>query len=190
MTAAGESDSDDRWLQSVCRGWKVDDQDIDLIAGYWSDRMRTKAPLVSKEEGMFFRRIDLHIMPLCAIAFLLKNIDVINVSTTRTINYDSDPNLLTQFWMKRMTLTLFAPYIMCLFNRLLFTLNPDNFTVSPYHCWAPSNFFVKRISPSIGSLEPNSRMWFYSTELLLVPTWRDVSASFVFQDSWEVQDCS
>ncbi|KAG4430559.1 hypothetical protein IFR05_013961 [Cadophora sp. M221] len=119
-------------LHSVRRGQEIDDHDTDLIAGYEADQMRARALLTSEEEKKLLRRIDWHIMPLCAIAFLLKNIDANNVSNARIMNRGSDQNILKQLGM---------------------TENEFNFVITIYYipyiiAEAPSNLFIKRMSPS------------------------------------------
>jgi hypothetical protein len=51
------------------------------IVGYDADRMRARALLTETEEKKLMRRIDWHLMPLCSLMFLLKNIDVNNVGS-------------------------------------------------------------------------------------------------------------
>ncbi len=86
-------------LHYVRRGQEVADADTNAIAGYEAEQMRARALLTSEEEKKLLRRIDWHIMPLCAIAFLLKNIDANNVSNARIMNRGSHQNLLTQLGM-------------------------------------------------------------------------------------------
>lgn len=93
------SEIDNGKLHYVRRGQEVADNETDAIAGYEAEQMRARALLTSEEEKKLLRRIDWHIMPLCAIAFLLKNIDANNVSNARIMNRGSDENLLTQLGM-------------------------------------------------------------------------------------------
>lgn len=99
VATEGISEDDKGKLHYVRRGQEIDDHDTDLIAGYEADHMRARALLTSEEEKKLLRRIDWHIMPLCAIAFLLKNIDANNVSNARIMNRGSDQNILKQLGM-------------------------------------------------------------------------------------------
>ncbi|KAL5322572.1 hypothetical protein ACEPPN_010545 [Leptodophora sp. 'Broadleaf-Isolate-01'] len=132
VATEGISEDDKGKLHYVRRGQEIDDHDTDLIAGYEADHMRARALLTSEEEKKLLRRIDWHIMPLCAIAFLLKNIDANNVSNARIMNRGSDQNILKQLGM---------------------TANEFNFVSTIYYipyiiAEAPSNLFIKRMSPS------------------------------------------
>ena len=49
------------------------------IVGYDDSRMKARSLLTEAEEKKLMRRIDWHLMPLCSIMFLLKNIDANNV---------------------------------------------------------------------------------------------------------------
>ena len=54
------------------------------IDGYDAERMRARAALTSEEEKKLMRRVDWRVMPLCAMMFLLKNIDYQNVCVKST----------------------------------------------------------------------------------------------------------
>jgi hypothetical protein len=81
-TALEPSHLDNTHLHYVKRGQEVSDDAgfTDSIIGYRAEQMRARSLLTYEEEKKLLRRIDWHIMPLCAIAFLLKNIDSTNVS--------------------------------------------------------------------------------------------------------------
>lgn len=51
----------------------------EVVEGYDVERMRARASLTAEEEKKLLRRIDWHLMPLCSVMFLLKNIDADNV---------------------------------------------------------------------------------------------------------------
>ena len=89
-------------LHYVRRGKEVSDDALsssDSIEGYEAEQMRARALLTYEEEKKLLRRIDWHIMPLCSIAFLLKNIDSANVSNVRIMNTGTHQNILTQLGM-------------------------------------------------------------------------------------------
>jgi hypothetical protein len=88
-------------LHYVRRGQEVSDDTFstDSIEGYEAEQMRARALLTYEEEKKLLRRIDWHIMPLCSIAFLLKNIDFTNVSNVRIMNTGTHQNILTQLGM-------------------------------------------------------------------------------------------
>jgi hypothetical protein len=88
-------------LHYVRRGQEVTDDTIstDSIEGYEAEQMRARALLTYEEEKKLLRRIDWHIMPLCSIAFLLKNIDSANVSNARIMNTGTHQNILKQLGM-------------------------------------------------------------------------------------------
>jgi hypothetical protein len=67
------------------RGEGVDDVSSDQsdIVGFDAERMKARTLLTEAEEKKLMRRIDWHLMPLCSLMFLLKNIDYNNVSASR-----------------------------------------------------------------------------------------------------------
>ena len=100
-TAAFEPAAHHHNLHYVKRGQEVSDDALstDTIIGYEAEQMRARSLLTYAEEKKLLRRIDWHIMPLCAIAFLLKNIDSTNVSNARIMNEGTKRNILTQLGM-------------------------------------------------------------------------------------------
>jgi hypothetical protein len=88
-------------LHYVRRGQEVADDALstDSIVGYEAEQMRARALLTYDEEKKLLRRIDWHLMPLLAIAFLLKNIDSANVSNVRIMNTGTHRNILKQLNM-------------------------------------------------------------------------------------------
>jgi hypothetical protein len=50
------------------------------IVGYDHDRMKDRGLLTYEEEKKLLRRVDWRLMPLCALIFLVKNVDANNVS--------------------------------------------------------------------------------------------------------------
>lgn len=87
-------------LHYVRRGQEiVDNPSTDSITGYDADQMRARASLTYDEEKKLLRRIDWHIMPLCAFAFLLKNLDASNVTNAKIMNTGTPDNILTQLGM-------------------------------------------------------------------------------------------
>lgn len=67
-------------LHFAPRGQIIEDNVTKSVAGFDSERMRGRALLSAEEEKKLLRRIDLRIMPLCALMFLMKNLDSNNVS--------------------------------------------------------------------------------------------------------------
>ncbi|PMD55218.1 MFS general substrate transporter [Hyaloscypha bicolor E] len=133
-TALEPSHLDNSHLHYVKRGQEVSDDAgfTDSIIGYRAEQMRARSLLTYEEEKKLLRRIDWHIMPLCAIAFLLKNIDSTNVSNARIMNTGSPRNILKQLGMSS---------------------NEFNFVSTIYYipyiiAEAPSNLFIKRMLPS------------------------------------------
>jgi hypothetical protein len=100
-TALETSHLDNTHLHYVKRGQPVSDDALstDSIIGFEAEQMRARSLLTYEEEKKLLRRIDWHIMPLCAIAFLLKNIDSTNVSNARIMNTGSSRNILKQLGM-------------------------------------------------------------------------------------------
>jgi len=88
-------------LHYVRRGQEVSDDALssDRIAGFEAEQMKARSLLTYEEEKKLLRRIDWHLMPLCAIAFLLKNIDSANVSNVRIMNSGTHQNILKQLGM-------------------------------------------------------------------------------------------
>lgn len=92
------------------------DKDIADIQGYSSSRMAARTPLSATEEKKLPRSIDWHIMPLCSIMFLLKNLDADNISNARIMNKGTDQNIMTQLGMSSdaytlLTVLYYIPYI-------------------------------------------------------------------------------
>lgn len=102
------------------------------IEGYDAERMAARTLLSADEEKKLLRKIDWHLMTLCSIMFLLKNIDADNVSNARVMNKGSPTNIMNQLGMSsneyNMVTTLYyIPYIVA---------------------EAPSNLLIKRLLPS------------------------------------------
>jgi len=100
-TALEQPQLDNAHLHYVKRGQEIADDALstDSIVGYEAERMRARSLLTFEEEKKLLMRIDWHFMPLCAIAFLLKNIDSTNVSNARIMNTGTHQNILTQLGM-------------------------------------------------------------------------------------------
>ena len=97
-TAKVEAQVEQNGLHLARRGAGMVDSDIDSaeIAGFDTDRMRARTLLTAEEEKKLIRRIDWHIMPLCSLMFLLKNMDANNISNARIMNLETDRNIMTQ----------------------------------------------------------------------------------------------
>lgn len=53
----------------------------EAIDGYDAEQMRARTALTAEEEKKLIRRIDWHLMPLCSIIFMFKNLDSDNVGS-------------------------------------------------------------------------------------------------------------
>ncbi|KAK6823219.1 hypothetical protein RU639_005994 [Aspergillus parasiticus] len=94
-------DRKDNTLHYASRGQALSDESTGAgnIAGFDAEWMRARTSLTADEEKKLLRRVDWHIMPLCAIMFLLKNIDSENVANAKSMNKGTDRNILTQLGM-------------------------------------------------------------------------------------------
>lgn len=90
------------------RGGDIVDSDVDStdIQGYDAERMRTRTLSTGDEEKKLLRRIDWHIMPLCSLMFLLKNMDYDNVSHARIMNDGTPRNIMTELGLSSDTYAL------------------------------------------------------------------------------------
>jgi len=86
VRAAEESSST---LHYAKRGQILEDNAFAGVSGVEAERMRARTLLTAEQEKKLLRRIDWHIMPLCALMFLMKNLDANNVCLIRI----SDKNL-------------------------------------------------------------------------------------------------
>ncbi|QMW44438.1 putative pantothenate transporter [Aspergillus flavus] len=127
-------DRKDNTLHYASRGQALSDESTGAgdIAGFDAEWMRARTSLTADEEKKLLRRVDWHIMPLCAIMFLLKNIDSENVANAKIMNKGTDRNILTQLGMTTdqynlVTVLYYIPYIVA---------------------ETPSNLLFKRIFPS------------------------------------------
>ncbi|KAI1397545.1 putative pantothenate transporter [Hypoxylon fuscum] len=130
--ASSSSSADDRF-HHVRRGELADNiSGEESIDGYDAERMRARAALTAEEEKKLIRRIDWHLMPLCSIIFMFKNLDSDNVSNARIMNRGTSQNIMTQLGLTSdeyalITALYYIPYIVG---------------------EAPSNLLLKRFSPS------------------------------------------
>ncbi|KIW93731.1 uncharacterized protein Z519_05046 [Cladophialophora bantiana CBS 173.52] len=124
----------DTTIHVVPRGEEIADVSSfeNEIVGYDAERMRARTLLTEAEEARLMRRVDMHLMPLCSIMFLLKNMDYQNAANARIMNKGTDHNILTQLHMSS---------------------NDYNFISTIYYIpyiifEAPSNLFIKKMLPS------------------------------------------
>jgi hypothetical protein len=68
-------------LHRAARGEIADVKADETIQGFDAERMRARTVLTAEEEKKLMRRIDWRLMPLCSLMFLVKTLDVDNVST-------------------------------------------------------------------------------------------------------------
>ncbi|KAI0197597.1 pantothenate transporter [Astrocystis sublimbata] len=123
--------SDDGFYRAT-RGEVADVKGGDAIQGFDAERMQARTALTAEEEKKLIRRIDWHLMPLCSLMFLFKNLDVDNVSNARIMNRGTSMNIITQLGMTSdefalVTVLYYIPYIIG---------------------EAPSNLLLKYFSPS------------------------------------------
>lgn len=79
------------------RGGQVGD---DVAAeGFDAERMRDRSLLTAEEEKRLLRRVDMRLMTICALLFLMKNLDADNISNARIMNRDTDENIMTELGM-------------------------------------------------------------------------------------------
>ncbi|KAI0906397.1 major facilitator superfamily domain-containing protein [Ustulina deusta] len=132
IQAGSSSSSAGDGFYHAARGEVFDAQGDQAIQGFDAERMRARTYLTTAEEKKLIRRIDWHLMPLCSIMFLFKNLDVDNVSNARIMNRGTPQNIMTQLNLTSdefalVTVLYYIPYIV--FE-------------------APSNLLLKRFSPS------------------------------------------
>ncbi|KAL7914323.1 major facilitator superfamily domain-containing protein [Trichoderma velutinum] len=87
----------------------------ETIDGFRSD-MAGRTLLTAEEEKKLLRRVDWHLMPLCSLIFLFKNLDSDNVSNARIMNQGTHQNIMTQLGMTSdeynlVTVLYYIPYI-------------------------------------------------------------------------------
>ncbi|KAI1811471.1 pantothenate transporter [Poronia punctata] len=133
IVADSDSSSAGDGIYRAARGDDVAEISSDVsIEGFDAERMRARTALTAEEEKKLIRRIDWHLMPLCSIMFLFKNLDVDNVSNARIMNLGTPRNIMTQLNLTSDQYALVA---------VLYYI--------PYIIGeAPSNLLLKRFSPS------------------------------------------
>ncbi|KAF5858143.1 hypothetical protein ETB97_004747 [Aspergillus alliaceus] len=122
----------DGGLHYASRGqvFRDDNLDTENIAGLDAEWMGARTSLTADEEKRLLRRVNWHIMPLCTIMFLLKNIDSETVSNAKVMNKGTDRIILEQLGMTAnqyslVTVLYYIPYIVAetlsnlLFKRVL-----------------------------------------------------------------------
>lgn len=78
---SSSSSSGDGYYRAA-RGEVVDVKSDQTIQGFDAERMRARTALTAEEERKLIRRVDWHLMPLCSLMFLFKNLDSDNVSVS------------------------------------------------------------------------------------------------------------
>ncbi|KAI1386745.1 putative pantothenate transporter [Hypoxylon trugodes] len=131
-TGSSSSSSVDDGFHHARRGEEADEASNEDIDGYDAERMRARTALSAEEEKKLIRRIDWHLMPLCSIIFMFKNLDSDNVSNARIMNRGTSQNIMTQLGLTSdeyalVTALYYIPYIVG---------------------EAPSNLLLKKFSPS------------------------------------------
>ncbi|KAL2669757.1 hypothetical protein Neosp_015202 [[Neocosmospora] mangrovei] len=78
----------------------LDDEITDDISmNNHEQRMKDRALLSPDEEKKLLRRVDFRLMILCAIIFMIKNVDANNAANARIMNKGTDRNIMTQLNM-------------------------------------------------------------------------------------------
>jgi len=80
-------------LHFAKRGEVLEDDAFVGVSGFDAERMRARTLLTAEQEKKLLRRIDWHIMPLCALMFLMKNLDANNVCP-RQLHYEMKNELI------------------------------------------------------------------------------------------------
>lgn len=109
MTAA-EMKNTENGLHLAQRGEGVvgSDVDDDSIRGFEADRMKARTLLTAEKEKKVLRKIDWHIMPLCSLMFLFKNMDADNISNARIMNADTPQNIMVELGLSSNAYALLA----------------------------------------------------------------------------------
>ncbi|UKZ61444.1 uncharacterized protein TrAtP1_002709 [Trichoderma atroviride] len=81
-----------------------------------ADSQGARTLLTAEEEKKLLRRIDWHLMPLCSLIFMFKNLDSDNVSNARIMNQGTHQNIMNQLGMTSdeynlVTVVYYIPYI-------------------------------------------------------------------------------
>ncbi|KAK5637240.1 hypothetical protein RRF57_012953 [Xylaria bambusicola] len=146
VDSSSTSSSGDGFFHAA-RGEAIDSTGDQTIRGFNADRMRARTYLTAAEEKKLIRRIDWHLMPLCSIMFLFKNLDVDNnckVSNVRIMNRGTSHNILNQL---NITSDEFALVTVLYYVGIALPM-PQCFRI-PYIVFeAPSTLLLKRFSPS------------------------------------------
>ncbi|PON27785.1 hypothetical protein TGAM01_v203552 [Trichoderma gamsii] len=99
------------------RGETISQLPVDeAIDGFQADSQGARTLLTAEEEKKLLRRIDWHLMPLCSLIFMFKNLDSDNVSNARIMNQGTHQNIMNQLGMTSdeynlVTVVYYVPYI-------------------------------------------------------------------------------
>ncbi|KAF7592241.1 hypothetical protein BBP40_000442 [Aspergillus hancockii] len=107
--------------------------DPDTIPGYDASLMQARGSLSGPEEKKLLRRVDWHLLPLLALMYMVKTVDMSNVSNARVMDKGTPQNILTELHISSnqynlVTTMYYIPYILA---------------------EAPSNLLLKGIRPSV-----------------------------------------
>ncbi|KAM0547553.1 hypothetical protein ACHAPJ_010297 [Fusarium lateritium] len=86
-------------LHTQARQDIINAKDAVEITGYDQERIKDRALLSPDEEKKLLRRVDFRLMILCAIIFMIKNVDANNAANAKIMNKGTDRNILTQLNM-------------------------------------------------------------------------------------------
>ncbi|KAI8317532.1 MFS transporter prlL [Colletotrichum sp. SAR11_240] len=81
------------------RAAPIDGEAAAEIPGYDHQRMKDRSLLSYEEEKKLLRRVDWHLMVLCALIFMVKNVDANNAAHARIMNRGTPRNILTELKM-------------------------------------------------------------------------------------------
>ncbi|KAK4610452.1 MFS transporter prlL [Fulvia fulva] len=125
---------------TALRSHSIDEHAQD-VAGYDHDLMSARTLLSYEEERKLLRRVDWHLMPLCALIFMVKNIDANNAANARIMNRGTSRNILTELGMTGdeynfVSTVYFIPFIVFEIpsNLVMKKMLPSRFQSDLGHC--------------------------------------------------------
>lgn len=91
-TPADRKDISEGGLHIQPRHGQVDGEGAAEISGYDHGRMKDRTLLSYEEEKKLLRRVDWHLMLLCSVIFMIKNVDANNVRHLTFRCFTQSPN--------------------------------------------------------------------------------------------------
>ncbi|KKK15221.1 putative MFS transporter [Aspergillus ochraceoroseus] len=105
-------------------------------------------PALSAREKALIWKQDLHIVPLCAVIFLLCYLDRSNIGNARILNAESGHDLLTETGMSSYQYTYVVPQPISSLNTNIDRIALMVFLIAYALFEVPSNYFLKKLRPS------------------------------------------